>query len=143
MTDFQDILAAPLAAAEHGIEATDELFGSVHDGPLNFTSVDYPAAQTHMDSFERATATDYNVAVSTTLYFEWSRDTATREDVLHPLAAVIDSTLAAFADVDCITDYHPARIDFFAGEPASSLVLAVQVQFRVTTLVDPGTFADG
>jgi hypothetical protein len=141
MTDWYDTLTAPVAAAEHGVDATDEFFGSVHDGPLTFDAIDYPAAQVYVESFERSAATDYAMNVSTTLYFEWSRDTEFAEDVVHPLAAVIEETLAAMDDVGCITDYHPARIDFFSGEPASSLVLAVSVQFRVTTLVDPGTFA--
>jgi hypothetical protein len=140
MVDWYDTLAEPLAAAEHGIADTDAFFGSVHDGPLNFNSIDYPAAQVYIDNFERRDGTTWTVAFSTTLYFEWSRETSTREDVLHPLAAVMESTLAALSDVECITDYHPARIDFFAGEPVSSLVLAVSVQFRVTTLTDPGTF---
>ena len=145
MTDWYDILAEPLAAAEHGIAEADAFFGSVHDGPLNFNSIDYPAAQTYLENFEQSggQGTEFQIAVSTTLYFEWSRDTDTREDVLHPLAAVIQETLAAFATVGCITDYHPARIDFFAGEPQSSLVLAVSIQFRVRTLVDPGEFGDG
>ena len=143
MTDWYDILAEPLAAAEHGIAEADAFFGSVHDGPLNFDRINYPAAQTYLETFERADGTSWTLGVSTTLYFEWSRDTDTRDDVLHPLAAVIQETLAAFATVDCITDYHPARVDFFAGEPQSSLVLAVSVQFRVTTLVDPGEFGDG
>lgn len=142
MTDWQETLSAPLAAAEHGIEAADAHFATTHDGPLNFNRIDYPAAQVYLENFERAggNGTEYTVAVSTTLYFEWGRETSTREDVLHPLAAVMDATLSAFDGVGCITDYHPARIDFFAGEPASSLVLAVSVQFRVRTLVDPGTF---
>jgi len=143
MTDWNARLSEPLAAAEHGIAAADEFFGSVHDGPLNFDRIDYPAAQTYLENFERADGTSWTLGVSTTLYFEWSRDTATREDVLHPLAAVIEQTLSAFADVECITDYHPARIDFFAGEPQQALVLAVSVQFRVRVLLDPATFGDG
>lgn len=143
MTDWYDTLAEPLAAAEHGIAQADDFFGSIHDGPLNFNSIDYPAAQTYLENFERADGVNWTIAVSTTLYFEWSRETDTREDVLHPLAAVMEATLAAFQGVECITDYHPARIDFFAGEPRNALVLAVSIQFRVRTLVDPGEFGDG
>lgn len=142
MHDWHATLAEPLSAAEHGIVESDSHFGSVHDGPLNFDRIDYPAAQVYLEEFSRSSATDWEIAVSTTLYFEWDRDTETREDVLHPLAAVMNETLGAFAGVECITDYHPARIDFFSGEPASSLVLAVSVQWRVTTMVDPGGFGE-
>jgi len=143
MTDWHERLAEPLAAAEHGIADAGDFFESVHDGPLNFDRINYPAAQTYLETFERADGTNWTIGVSTTLYFEWSRDTDTREDVLHPLAAVMESTLAAFQDVACITDYHPARIDFFAGEPQQSLVLAVSIQFRVRVLLDPARFGDG
>ena len=140
MTDWYDTLAQPLAAAEHGVEAAGDHFDSVHDGPLSFDHIDYPAAQVYLESFERTDPTNWSIRVATTLYFEWSRDTSTREDILHPLAAVLSETLTAFEAVECITDYHPARIDFFSGEPSNQLVLAVSVQFRVRTLVDPGTF---
>ena len=145
MTDWYTRLAEPLAAAEYGIATAEGFHGSVHDGPLNFNSIDYPAAQVYLEAFERSggNGTEYQVAVSTTLYIEWSRETDTQEDVLHPLAGIMEATLSAFADVECITDYHPARIDFFAGEPVSSLVLAVSVQWRVTTLLDPADFGDG
>lgn len=142
MTDWETRLAEPLAAAEHGIATADEFFGSIHDGPLNFDRINYPAAQVYLENFERADATNWTIGISTTLYFEWGRDTDTREDVLHPLAAVIEETLAAFQGVGCITDYHPARIDFFAGEPRQSLVLAVSVQFRVRVLLDPSEFGE-
>lgn len=143
MTDWQSVLAEPVAAAEHGIEAEAEWFGSLHDGPLTFDRIDYPAAQVYLEEFSRADATNWEVAVSTTLYFEWDRETDTREDILHPLAAVMDATLAAFADVGCITDYHPARIDFFSGEPTNTLVLAVSVRWHVTQLLNPGDFDSG
>jgi hypothetical protein len=143
MTDWYDTLAQPLAAVEHGVAAADDFFGSVHDGPLDFSQVDYPAAQTYVESLERLGGTDYEHAITTVLYFDWQRDTDTRDDIYHPVAAVIEETLAALADVDCITDYRPDRLDFFTGEPASGTVLAVQITFRATTLLDPGTFGDG
>ena len=140
MTDWHDTLAQPLEAAEYGAEEAGDHFGSVHDGPLSFDHIDYPAAQVYLESFERSDPTNWSIAVSTTLYFAWSRDTSTSEDILRPLATVLSETLTAFEAVESITDYHPARIDFFSGEPSNQLVLAVSVQFRVTTLVDPGTF---
>lgn len=143
MVDWHDTLAAPLAAAEHGVEASSDLFGSVHDGPLTFDRIDYPAAQVYLDTVESADATNWQQTISTVLYFEWDRQSTTREDILHPVAGVLEETLAAFDGVDCITNYHPNRIDFFSGEPQNSLVLAVAIQFRVRSLIDPGTFDEG
>ena len=140
-TDWSERLTAPVAAAEHGVAEADAHFGSTHTGPLNFDRIDYPAAQTYVETFERTGPTDWEFAIGTTLYFEWTRDSEFADDIVHPLAAVIEATLSAFDATECIGDYHPARIDFFSGEPASSLVLAVSVQFRVTTLLDPGEFA--
>lgn len=143
MTDWHSPLAAPIEAAHHGIQQTDHHFNSIHDGPLTFDRIQYPAAQTYLEGFERAggSGTEYQVNVSTTLYFEWDRDSTTTEDVLHPVAAVLSETLSAFAGISCIGDYHPSRIDFFSGQPESSLVVAVSIQFRVTTLLDPGEFS--
>lgn len=143
MPDWQATLAAPVEAAQHGVDAADAHFNSVHDGPFAWDRIDYPAAQTHLDGFERVDGTNWRVSVSTVLYFAWDRETTTTEDVLHPLAAVLEHTLSAMSDIGCITDYHPSRVDFFSGEPQNSLVVAVSIQFQAMTLLDPGTFGDG
>lgn len=140
-TDWAARLSAPIEAAEHGVETTDAQFGSVHTGPLNFGSIDYPAAQTYVEELSRSSGVNWELSIGTTLYYEWDRDTELTGDIVHPLAAVIEATLAAFDATECIGNYHPSRIDFFSGEPANSLVLAVSIQFRVTLLLDPDEFA--
>jgi len=142
MTDWTETLERPVAAAEHGVAAVDEHFASTHDGPLTFDAIDYPAAQVVVDTVERADPTSWQHSIATMLYFEWDRGATTRETIIHRVAAVIEATLTAFRGADCITDYHPSRVDFFSGEPQGSLVLAVSIQFQTRTLVDPGTFGD-
>lgn len=139
--EWTERLSAPVEAAEHGVAEADQRFSSTHTGPLNFDRIDYPAAQTYVETFERAGQTDWTFSIATTLYFRWDRDSTFVDTIVHPLASVIEETLAAFDATYCIGNYHPARIDFFSGEPTGDLVLAVSVQFQVTTLLDPGEFA--
>lgn len=142
MTDWADTLAAPIEAVRHGVDAADRLFASTHTGPLSFTEVDYPAAQVYTTGFARTGPTDWEHTITATLYFDWDRTTNADyiEDVVHPVAGVVDEVLAALGTVDCITDYHPARMDFFTGEPSNTLVLAVSIEFKATTLLDPAEF---
>jgi hypothetical protein len=142
MSDWTEILDRPVAAAEHGVATVEEHFATVHDGPLTFDRIDYPAAQVIVDTVERADATTWQHSISTMLYFDWNRESTTRETINTRLGAVTEATLASFAATECITDYHPARFDFFSGEPQGSLVLAVSIQFQTRTLVDPGAFGD-
>lgn len=138
--DWYDTLTAPLDAVQAGIEASDAHFRSTHEGPLTFDRIQYPAAQTYVEEFSRSSPTEWTYAVSATLYFDWSNVASYREDVAAPLASVIRESLAQLKATECITDYHPARIDFFSGEPNNDLVMAVSVRFEVTTLLDPAEF---
>lgn len=140
MTDWLTTLSAPLDAVNHGVEAADPHFNSTHEGPLTFDRIDYPAAQTYIEEFARASPTEWTIAVSTTLYFEWQRGDTLAEDIIHPTSAVLSEVFPALEATECITDYHPSRIDFFSGEPNNDLVLAVSIRFEVTTLLDPGEF---
>lgn len=140
MIDWADRLTAPYEAVFHGIEAADTHFETTHTGPLTFDRIDYPAAQVYLDEFARTGATDWQFTVTTALYFEWDRDMDFVTDILHPIAAVLNESFAALGAVECITDYHPSRINFFSGEPNNSLVLAVMIDIQATTLIDPGEF---
>lgn len=142
MTNWLDTLSKPLEAVRHGVDEADPHFASVHEGPLTFDRIDYPAAQTYIEEFARAGPTEWTIAVSTTLYFRWSRGDTLTEDILHPTSAVLSEVFPALEAVGCITDYHPSRIDFFSGEPNNDLVLAVSIRFEVTTLLDPIEFGE-
>lgn len=144
MTDWARRLRLPLEAVRHGIKTADRHFATTHEGPLTFDRIDYPAAQVYLDEFARTGATDWQHTITATLYFEYNRDLNTDfvEDVLHPVGAVLQESLRALSDVDCITDYHPNRINFFSGEPNGSLVIAVMIDFQATTLLDPAEFEE-
>lgn len=141
MVDWLDTLSAPVEAIEHGIDATEWEFRHESTGPLSFAEIDYPAAQVLPEELARTNATDYQHSVLANLYFEFDRSTKFVDDILHPVDGVLDESLAALDSVNCITDYHPNRIEFFAGQPNNSLLLAVSIRFFATTLVDPAAFS--
>jgi len=144
MTDWADTLTRPIEAVRHGIDAADRQFASTHTGPLSFERIEYPAAQVYLDEFARTGPTDWQFTITTTLYFEYDRSTNTdfAEDILHPVAAVLQESLRALSDVGCITNYNPNRINFFSGEPGGSLVLAVMIDIQCETLLDPAEFSE-
>jgi hypothetical protein len=92
------------------------------------------------DSTERADATNWRHRIVVNLYFERGREMDYIDDVLHPTAAVLDEVLGALGEVECITDYHPASIQDFAGELDNTSLLLVSIQFEMRTLIDPGEF---
>lgn len=140
MTDWLSVRAEPIEAVEHGIAEASEHFAATGTGPRSFDRIDYPYAMVLPESTERATTTDWRHRISVMLLFEWSRGMDYVDDVLHPLAAVLDETLSALGDVECITDYHPNSIEDFAGDRNNSLLLMVRVRLECLTQLDPGDF---
>lgn len=142
MTDWLRIRSQPIEAVEHGVEQVADagLLESTHTGPRTFDRMDYPIGEVLPDETSRSGATTWEHSIVVNLYFRRDRDLDYIDDVLHPVAAVLDETLSALGTVDCITDYHPASIQDFAGELDNTSVLLVMIRLRATALIDPGEF---
>lgn len=140
MTDWLALRRKPIEAIEDGVTAADAHFGSTHTGPRTFDRIDYPVAEVLPNSTDRADATNWRHRITVNLYFERSSELDYVEDVLAPTANVLDECLGALSDVDCITDYHPASIQDYAGELDNTQLLLVSIEFQALTLVDPGAF---
>jgi hypothetical protein len=140
MVDWLSVRADPIEAVEHGVEAESDLFRSMHTGPRSFDRIDYPLAEVLPEETNRLDATNWSHAVRVNLYFERGRDLDYVEDVLHPVAGVLDSVLTSLGDTECTNNYYPETIEDYAGELDNTKLLLVSIRFRVTTLVDPGTF---
>lgn len=141
MVDWLDVRADPIEAVEHGVEQASEHFAAgPYLGPRTFDALDYPTAEVLPDETTRTDPTNWQHSIIVNLYFERQRGLDYVEDVLHPVAAVLDEVTLALSDVDCATDYHPERIQDFAGELDGTGVLLVSITFRIRTLVDPGDF---
>ena len=139
MTDWYTRLAAPIEAVAHGVEQVPT-FETTYVGPTTFSNMRYPVAEVLPDDTTRTGPTDWTHTIVCNLYFERSRDTDYLGDVLHPVAAVLDEALAALSTVECITNYHPASIQDFAGELDDTKLLLVSIQFEATTQLNPGEF---
>jgi len=140
MVDWLAVRRRPIEAVEHGVAAADASFGSSHTGPRTFDRIEYPAAEVLPDETARTDATNWTHTVVTNLYFERSRDMDYVDDVLHPVAGVLDEVLAELGAVECITNYHPEAITDYAGELDNTSVLLVSIRFRATTQIDPAEF---
>jgi hypothetical protein len=138
--DWLAVRKKPIEAVEHGVAEASDHFRSTHTGPRTFDRIDYPVAEVLPDSTERADATNWRHRIVVNLYFERGRELDYIEDVLHPTAAILDEVLGALGEVECITDYHPASIQDFAGELDNTSLLLVSIQFEMRTLIDPGEF---
>lgn len=140
MVDWYQVRAAPIEAVQHGVDAADAHFELTYTGPRTYDRIDYPAAEVLPESTERQDGTNWRHRVITNLYFERDRDLDYLEDVLHPTAAVLDETLSALSDVECVTDYHPSSIQDFAGELDNTSVLLVMIRFEALSQIDPAEF---
>lgn len=136
MVDWLEVRAAPLRAVEHGAELNDGTFETVYTGPKTWDRMDYPVAEVLPQDSARTGGNEWTHTLMTNLYFERGRDTDYVEDVLHPVAAVIEDTLAALSATECVVSYVPQSIEDFAGEVSDSLVILVSITWEVTTQVD-------
>jgi len=80
---------------------------------------------------------DHVVERSVPLDVRRDRDLDYIEDILHPVAGVIEETLSALEATPQTTDYHPSSIQDYAGELDDTKVLLVMIRFEVLTSVDP------
>lgn len=142
MVNWYDTLAAPIEAVTHGVAAADDRLDipTQYVGPRTYDRIDYPAAEVLPDELSRLDGTNWQHSVVANLYFERTRSTDYLDDVLHPVAAVLDESLTALSEVDCITNYYPESIQSFAGELDNTSFLLVTIRFRATTQLDPAEF---
>lgn len=140
MVNWLDIRRKPLEAIEHGISATETPFGETHTGPVSFDAMDYPVAEILPETTERASGTEWTHRIIVNLFFQRERGLDYVDDILHPVADVLDATLAELGTVDCINNYAPTRIEDYAGELDNTSVLLVSITLEATTLIDPGEF---
>lgn len=134
--DWLSVRAAPLEAVEHGVAANDDVFETTYTGPKTWDRMDYPVAEVMPQDTTRSAGNEFSHTLMTNLYFERGRETDYIDDVLHPVAGVIDDTLSALSDTECVLTYVPTSIEDFAGEVGDSLVILVSITWEVTTLVD-------
>lgn len=141
MPDWLSVRSAPIEAVEHGAEAASAHFeAGPWIGPRTYDRLSYPAIEVLPDQTERADPTNWRHSIVVNLYFKRDRELDYVEDVLHPLAAVLDETLTALERTECITNYHPSRIEDHAGELDNTAVLLVSVTLQCVTQVDPAEF---
>lgn len=139
--DWFDVRATPIEAVEAGVEAADEHFRASATGPRDYTRIKYPFVQVMPEATDRADATNWRHRIAVNLIFEYRRDMDYVDDVLVPMADILDHVLAELSDVDCITNYHPASIEDFTGEADNgNLLFGMLIRFEMLTLVDPGAF---
>lgn len=141
MVDWLRIRKDPIEAVEHGVAQSDSFFESIHTGPVTFDRVDYPLAEVLPDATERADATNWTHSIMVNLYFERDRELDYIEDVLHPVADVLDNVLAELDTLAEVTNYYPESIQDFAGELDNTSLLLVMIRVRCMTAIDPGEFA--
>lgn len=146
MVDWFDIRKDPIEAVEHGVDAADYHFDSSHTGPVSFGRISYPVAEVLPQETTRQDATNWIHRIDVNLYFDRGNDDTDLgastyvEEYLHATAAVIDAVLGSLSDVPKATNYHPTRIEDYAGELDGTSLLLINIRFEVMTAVDPGTF---
>lgn len=140
MANWYEIRAAPIQAVEDGVAEADGHFRSSQTGPTTFENLDYPHVTVLPEETNRTGGTTWQHSIAVFCIFERTRRQDYFEDVLAPVAHMIDAVLDKLGDVECITDYHPESIQDFAGELDQTGTLNVLVRFRATTQVDPGEF---
>jgi len=138
--DWLTVRKDPIEAVEHGVQVSKDHFAAVDTGPQSFKRIDYPFAQVYPESSDRADATTWRHRILVNLFFERDREYDYVDDILHPTAAVLDNVLAELRATECITDFHPASIEDYAGELNNTGLILVTITFEMITLLDPGEF---
>jgi hypothetical protein len=139
MTDWLTVRRGPIEAIEAGVNTAGD-FASTHTGPRTFDRIDYPVAEILPQQTTRQDATNWQHSVFVNLYFRRDRGLEYIDDVLVPWASMVDAVLLELDDTPKTTDYHPNRVEDFAGELDNTQLLLVLTEFQITTAVDPGTF---
>jgi hypothetical protein len=97
-------------------------------------------------STSRADATNWQHSIFVNLYYDRGTydtelgDSEYVETVLHDVDAVLTSVLDELGSLPKVTNYHPSRIEDYAGELDNVSVLMVSIELECMTAVDPGTF---
>lgn len=135
MVNWFDVRAPPIRAIEHGVRESG-VFNTEYVGPKTWERIDYPVGEVMPQSTSHTGGNEFTHSVFANLYFERSRDTDYVDDVLHPVAAVIEESLAALSNTESVVAYRAQSVEDFAGELDDTLILLVSIEFEVTTLVD-------
>jgi hypothetical protein len=133
--DWLNVRLPPIEAIEHGVGATNH-FETEYIGPRTFEAIDYPAAQVYPVETSRSGANEFTHRIEANLVFERTRGYDYLEDVLHPMADVIDECMTALSNESTVVAYYPSAIEDFAGELDNTGVVIIRVEFTVTTLRD-------
>jgi hypothetical protein len=136
--DWLAVRADPIEAVEHGV-AVAEQNGSLEatdTGPRSFDRIDYPFGQVLPQDTRRTDGNEFTHTINVALLFERGRETDYVDDILHPVADVIDEVLSELSATDSVVTYVPSAIEDYAGELDDTLLIMIRVEFTVTTLVN-------
>jgi len=146
MTDWLRVRSDPIEAVETGVATTDTEWGQAFTGAATWDRIEYPVAQVIPEETVRQDGTNWRHEIGVALYFDRGRmDTELGSSeyvgtVLGAVADTIESVLTELEETPKVTDYHPARIEDYAGEYENTALLLVNIRFEVLSIVDPGTF---
>jgi hypothetical protein len=133
--DWLKIRADPIRAIEHGV-AEASAINETHTGPVTYDAMEYPVGEVLPQSTTQSDGNEFTHRIFANLYFERERRQDYVDDILHPVADVIDESLAALSAETSVIRYVPTSIEDYAGELDNTLVLLVSIEFTVTTAVD-------
>lgn len=134
--DWLRVRSDPIEAIEHGVNENSDLFETIYTGPITEDAMRYPVAEVLPENTSRADGNEFDHQIRVNLYFERGRDMDYVEDILHPVAGVVDECLAALSATPSVVTYVPGLIEDYAGELDNTYILLVSIRFDVTTLVD-------
>lgn len=105
-------------------------------GEVNMEKLDYPAVHIIPDRVEQVEGCKYNIYVDVFYFFESLRNVGRWYDHMEDVEDTFNSISEELKSNSGVGEYKPVSIENFAGSQGGSIILGIEVNWRVTKLID-------